>query len=217
MVIWSPDDQEMFPTAYGDDGKLFTADDPISPIPAGWTVVNLDKRPFELIRQRTVEVPILEGLAANNDLSNLSYTQAFDALVNDLKVRYTFTEYKHIDWDALVKEIRPLVEKAERDKDKDAFNIAMMRFAAKFKDGHLSVDTNDQCVTQQTEGGVGMVLGQTDDGKVIVRAVSTRCQPPMLESRPERRSCNGTVSPSSRPSPASNCCLRRSPAHMQSA
>src|SRR5262245_53496776 len=171
MVIWSPDDQEMFPTAYGDDGKLFTADDPISPIPAGWTVVNLDKKPFELIRQRTVEVPILEGLAANNDLSNLSYTQAFDALVKDLKVRYTFTEYKHIDWDALVKEIRPLVEKAEQDKDKDAFNIAMMRFDAKLKDGHLCVDTNDQFFNQQTEGGVGLVLGQTDDGKVIVRTV----------------------------------------------
>jgi len=32
MVIWSPDDGESFPTAFGRDGKLFTADDPVGPI-----------------------------------------------------------------------------------------------------------------------------------------------------------------------------------------
>ncbi len=171
MLVWSPDAQEMFPTSSGADGKLFTADDAVGPIPQGWTVINLNKQPFEQIRQHTVEVPILEGLAANNDLSKLSYTQAFDALVKDMKIRYPFNEFKHIDWDALVKEIRPLVEKAEQDKDKDAFNVAMMRFVAKFKDGHIGVDIDEQFFTQQTEGGLGMVLGQTDDGKVIARIV----------------------------------------------
>jgi len=32
----------------------------------------------------------LRGEAAENDLSNLSYTEAFDALVKDLRIRYTF-------------------------------------------------------------------------------------------------------------------------------
>jgi C-terminal processing protease CtpA/Prc len=171
LLVWAPDDQEMFPTGYGDDKKLFTDDDPVASIQKGWTVVNLDKTPFELIRQHTVEVPMLEGLSANNDLSKLSYTEAFDALVKDLRVRYTFTEFKHIDWDALVKEIRPLIEKAEKDKDKAAYNLALMRFAAKFKDGHLSVDIDTDYFTQQTSGGLGLVLGQTDDGVVIARIV----------------------------------------------
>ncbi len=171
MVVWSPDDQQMFPTAYGDDGKLFTKDDPVGPIGKGWTVVNLDKKPFELIRQHSVEVPILEGLSANNDLSKLSYTAAFDALVKDLRVRYTFTEFKKIDWDAIVKEIRPLVETAEKNQDAEAFNVAMSRFAAKFHDGHLSVALPQQYFAEQTVGGLGMVLGQADDGTVIARIV----------------------------------------------
>lgn len=171
MLVWAPDDKQMFPTAYGDDGKLFTKDDPVGALAKGWSVVNLDKKPFELIRSHSVEVPILEGLSANNDLSKLSYTQAFDALVKDLRVRYTFTEYKKIDWDALVKDIRPLVERAEQAKDKEAFNVAMARFAARFKDGHLSVQLPQQYFAAQTEGGIGLVLGQADDGTVIARII----------------------------------------------
>src|SRR5258708_6153121 len=97
MVIWAPDDKQMFPTDFGADGKLFTADDPVGPVAKGWTVVDLDKKPFTLIRTDTADVPILEGSAANNALSKLSYTGAFDALVTDLRVRYTFTDYKKID------------------------------------------------------------------------------------------------------------------------
>ncbi len=87
LLVWSPDDQEMFPSGFGTDGKLFTADDPVVPLARGWTAVDLNKTPFEFIRQHTVDIPIIEGLSANNDLSKLSYTQAFDALVKDLKVR----------------------------------------------------------------------------------------------------------------------------------
>ncbi len=171
MLVWSPDDNQFFPTGYGSDTKLFTADDPTGPIGRGWTVVNLDKTPFEQIRTRTVEVPILEGLSANNDLSALSYTAAFDALVKDLRVRYTFTEYKKIDWDALVRDIRPLIVQAEQAKDKDGFSIAMGRFVARFKDGHVYVDTPADYLTAQTAGGIGLVLSQADDGQVIARLV----------------------------------------------
>lgn len=167
MIVWSPDDKQMFPTAFGDDGKLFTKDDPVGSLAPGWTVFDLDRKPFEAIRTREVDVPIIEGAGALNDLSKLTYTQAFDALVKDLRIRYTFTEYKKIDWDALVRDIRPLVEKAEQAKDQQAFNIAMTRFVARFNDGHVSVSTPNTFFQQQTEGGLGMVLGQTDDGVVI--------------------------------------------------
>lgn len=171
LLVWSPDDKEMFPTAFGPDGKLFTDDDPVDPIPQGWTVVNLGKKPFELIRKPQVDVPILEGLSALNDLSTLSYTQAFDALVKDMRVRYPFTDYKHLDWDQIVKELRPAVEKAEKNNDPEAFNVAMLRFVSEFHDGHVSVDLPNNYYYQQTEAGIGLVLGQTDDGVVIARGV----------------------------------------------
>jgi len=28
LIVWSPDDQQQFPTSYGADGLLFTKDDP---------------------------------------------------------------------------------------------------------------------------------------------------------------------------------------------
>src|SRR5579859_24213 len=174
MLVWSPDDKQMFPTGFGADGKLFTSDDPIGPIAQGWTLIQIDKdktKPFTLVRTSTVDVPILEGLGANNDLSTLTFTQAFDALVKDLHTRYVFTDFKHINWDAISSQIRPMVADAEKNNDVTAFNIAMLHFAAQFHDGHLSTQPPQDYFMTQTAGGLGMVLGQTDDGTVIARIV----------------------------------------------
>jgi C-terminal processing protease CtpA/Prc len=169
IVVWAPDSTEMFPTDFGTDGKLFTADDPVGALSAGWTVIDLDQKPFQQIRSKSVEMPVVEGSAAENDLSKLSYTAAFDALVKDLRVRYVFTEFKKINWDALVADIRPQVVKAENDKDLTEFNVAMLHFSASFHDGHLAAGLPNDFYNQQTGGGLGLVLGQTDSGDVIVR------------------------------------------------
>ncbi len=91
--------------------------------------------------------------------------------MKDLRVRYVFTQFKKINWDAIISEIRPQVAKAEKDKDQGEFNVAMLRFSAKFHDGHLAVATPEDYTKQQTGGGLGLVLGQTDAGDVIARAV----------------------------------------------
>jgi len=123
------------------------------------------------VRSATVQMPILEGLGGNNDLSKLTYTQAFDALVKDLKIRYPFSDYKKINWNTIVSTIRPMVAQAEKDKDQTAFNIAMLHFSATFHDGHLSTQPPQDYFLQQNIGGLGISLGQTDDGVVIARAV----------------------------------------------
>src|SRR5688572_22213639 len=61
LVVWSADDEQSFPSDFGDDGLLFTDDDPVAPISAGWTVVDLDDAPFEQVRESIAEVDILEG------------------------------------------------------------------------------------------------------------------------------------------------------------
>jgi C-terminal processing protease CtpA/Prc len=172
VVVWAPDDQELFPTGFGDDGLLFTDDDPVGPIPAGWTVVVLDEEPFGQERDETVDVPILEGDAGLKDLSSLSYTEAFDELVNQLRLRYPFTAYKGLDWDAIVAEIRPLVEQAEADQDALGFNLAMMQFAILMHDGHVYVDIPIDWYLERYGGGVGLYLGKTDDGKMVLRCVT---------------------------------------------
>ncbi|MCC6312704.1 MAG: hypothetical protein IT337_01725 [Thermomicrobiales bacterium] len=174
MVIWSSDDDGAFPTGFGPDGKLFTDDDPMGAVPAGWTVIDLDQIPFALDRSASVNVPILEGDIGLRDLSDRTYTEAFDALVDELAARYPYTAFKGIDWDALSAEFRPAIERAEAAQDKEAFNVALMRFAVAIGDGHVSVDPPDLLFGQQLGGNLGLALGQTDDGAIIVRCVTAK-------------------------------------------
>lgn len=172
IVVWAADAEQGFPTDFGPDGRLFTGDDPIGPLPTGWTVIDLDASPFAQLRGGSVEIPILEGDGGLKDLSDRSYTGAFDALLAELRVRYPFREYKGIDFDAIEAEVRPLVERAERDDDELAFNLAMSRFAVLFGDGHVSTQPPIDDLLRRFGGGVGVSLGQTDDGAVLVSAVA---------------------------------------------
>jgi C-terminal processing protease CtpA/Prc len=172
LVVWAPDDEQSFPAGFGDDGLLFTEDDPVEPIAAGWTVVDLDAAPFAQIREPIAEVDILEGDGGLKDLSDLGFTEAFDALVADLRLRYPFTDFKGIDWDALIEEFRPRIEAAEQDGDFNAYQIALMRFTVAIGDGHVAVDPNIEYLIDQYGGGLGLTLGETDDGQVIVTSVA---------------------------------------------
>ena len=61
LVVWSPDANEQFPTEYGADGLLFTNDDPLGPIPVGYSIVDLDKKPFAISRDPTSGVDALRA------------------------------------------------------------------------------------------------------------------------------------------------------------
>ena len=171
LVIWAPDDEQSFPSGFGDDGLLFTDDDPVEGVQPGWTVVELDEPEFDFIRDATVAVDILEGDGGLIDLSDLGYLEAFDALVAQMRLRYPFTSYKELDWDAIEAEIRPRVERAEATDDARLFQVAMMRFTVLIGDGHVSVDPNVDFLIEQYGAGYGITLGQTDDGAVIVSDV----------------------------------------------
>ena len=176
LIVWSPDDEQLFPTSAGEDGVIFTNDDPLDPIGAGWTVVDLDGKTYDFERDETGEVPLIDAVESHTDLSELSYVEAFDALVDDLSVRYAFKEVKQIDFEAIVDEIRPLVVKAERDDDPEAFHIALLQFARMFGDGHVAVGIRegflDDYLAALYGGNPGLTVGETDEGEVIVVTVA---------------------------------------------
>jgi len=174
IVAWAEREGEAFPSGFGADGRLFTADDPLAPLPAGWTVVDLDRSPFGLGRAATIAVPIIEGEAGLRDLSELGYTAAFDALVEELRLRYPFTDAKGIDWDALVAEFRPQVEAAERAGSVTEFHAALVRFALRFGDGHVQVEPLVDDLRRRYGATAGVVLGRADDGTVVARSVARR-------------------------------------------
>jgi C-terminal processing protease CtpA/Prc len=173
-VIYAPEDGQGFPAGFGDDGLLFTEDDPIVAVPQGWTIVDLDTDPFTFDRSREAEIDLLEPTsAALDDFSNLSYTEAFDAMVDLLEREYAFTEYKEIDWDALVEAYRPRVEAAEAEGNAFEFKLAIRDFSYEIPDGHVAVFGSgmqelNALFQQAISGGLGLNLTQLEDGRVIV-------------------------------------------------
>jgi C-terminal processing protease CtpA/Prc len=174
-LVFAPDGGQSFPSGFGDDKKLFTDDDPIMDLPAGWSVIDLDQSPFNIDRSESPEIPLLEpeGSAAD-DFSALSYTEAFDKMLEKFKNEYAFTELKKIDWDAKGKEFRPLFEEAEKNKDSHAYALALRDFLWSIPDTHIGFDSSllDQDFQDETAGGLGFGIRETDDGKFIANFIT---------------------------------------------
>lgn len=172
VLIWSPDDAQAFPSGFGDDDKLFTDDDPLVIVPSGYTLVNMDSDVFTFDRSATPTVDLIEGEGSEaDDFSELSYTEAFDAMLEKYRKEYAYTELKTIDWDAKAEEFRPLFEQAEADEDVLAYGLALRDFVWSIPDAHLSSGTGDitsDLFIQETDGGTGMAIRRLDDGNVIV-------------------------------------------------
>ncbi len=173
-LVYAPDGGQSFPSGFGDDKKLFTDDDPIMDLPAGWSVIDLDQTPFVIDRSESPEIALLEpeGSAAD-DFSSLSYTEAFDKMLEKFKNEYAFTELKKIDWDAKGKEFRPLFEEAEKKSDSHAYALALRDFLWSIPDTHIGFDSSPLNDDFQADiaGGLGFAMRETDNGKFIANFV----------------------------------------------
>jgi C-terminal processing protease CtpA/Prc len=173
-LVYAPDDNQAFPSGFGQDRKLFTPDDPIVGVPLGWTLVNMDTDPFTFDRSREPFIPLLEPeTLALTDFSDQSYTEAFDAMLAKFRTEYAFTEHKGIDWDALKDEIRPRFEEAERNRDETAYVLALRDFLWAIPDGHIGVDLSllGSQIQDEIIGGIGMAIVELVDGRVLVNYV----------------------------------------------
>jgi C-terminal processing protease CtpA/Prc len=177
LIVWAPDENQQFPTGFGDDGLLFTEDDPVGPIPAGYSVVDLDADPFTAEQPDTADLTLYEPPdAALKDFSNDSYTKAFDKIFEIVRKEYAFNGIagKEPDWDSLYAELKPRVEKAEQDRDGLAFYQAVRDFTWAFKDGHVGLSSSSytgQDLFDYAGSGYGFTLRELDDGKAVVTFV----------------------------------------------
>ncbi len=175
LFVWSPDEGEKFPTGFGDDAKLFTDDDPLAEIPAGWSMIDLDQKPFAVIRDAELKADMVEGSNAIIDYSKLSYKQAWEALYERGVTHYAFTKLKNLDWPAIKAKIDPLVNAAKNDED---FSVAMLTFATMFDDTHTEAIPNKGIPTKLATpltGDLGMAdFVITSDDKIVVKYVEPR-------------------------------------------
>jgi C-terminal processing protease CtpA/Prc len=174
LVVWSPNDEQSFSTGFGDDDLLFTDDDPTGPLPTGYSVIDLDQQPFEIIRDSEPVIALYEPEdAAIKDFSDLSYSEAFKNMFDIISREYAFNgiENKTPDWDALYDELAPRVQQAEEEKDPEIFFLAMRDLELAFKDGHVGLDGGDvglEYIRGQILGGYGFSIREVDDGSVYV-------------------------------------------------
>ncbi|MCE5207903.1 MAG: peptidase S41 [Chloroflexi bacterium] len=174
LIVWSPDDAQDFPTGFGEDGMLFTADDPVGPLPAGYSIIDLDQQPFASRRDQVSDITLYEPTdVAVKDFSGQSYTEAFNSMFELVKKEYAFNgvEGKVPDWDALYAEIYPKVQSAEQSGNAYDYFLALREFSLAFKDGHVSVDGGDLAVQYNSRyitGGYGVSIRELDDGRSIV-------------------------------------------------
>jgi C-terminal processing protease CtpA/Prc len=165
VIVWSADDGELFPASAGPDGAVFTADDPLMELPAGWSVVELDGDPFTVIRDETVDVTIVESMGGLNDYSDMSYLDAWNTLFQRTQETYPFTVEKGIDWDAIYGQITPLVKAAQSTLD---FHLVMAQFGSLIPDTHVGY-VSLSIMQSFLMGGVGISkLEVTDAGEVVV-------------------------------------------------
>lgn len=173
-LVFAPDAEQEFPSDFGADKKLFTDDDPLMGLPAGWSVIDLDQSPFTIDRSDAPVIDLYEPeSSALDDFTGMSYTDAFDAMLDKFRKEYAFTEYKDIDWDAREKEFRPRFEEAEKNNDSHAYAMALRDFIWSIPDTHVGMDTsalNDDFFAE-TAGGIGLALGETSDGVIVARYI----------------------------------------------
>jgi C-terminal processing protease CtpA/Prc len=170
LVVWAPDDKQGFPTGFGPDGKLFTADDPTAPILAGYSLVDLNKEPFRIYKESHPQITLNEGAGAVKDYSSTSYSEAFDALFKKASVEYPFTKEKGINWDALYQQSKPNFDKASTAEE---FYTALREFINQIPDGHVGVTLDRNVFYANYGGGFGLVLTLLSDQSIVVSDVLT--------------------------------------------
>jgi hypothetical protein len=169
LVVWAPDDLQAFPTGFGSDGLLFTDDDPTGPLPAGYSIVDLNQEPFRNYKQARIQLDLIEGVVALNDYSDLSYSQAFDALFEKVSREYPFTVEKNLDWQALYNEFKPKIDSVGTSQD---YYKVFHDFIMRIPDGHISISPIEpQVLYNESGGGFGLIVDQLTDGRVIATEV----------------------------------------------
>ena len=168
ILIWAPDSQQEFPSGFGVDRKLFTADDPVTSVPQGYNLVDLDQQPFRIYKQRQPNFILFEGEGAVTDLTDLDYAEAFETLFEKISVEYPFTREKDIDWEGLYEEFSPRIEAARTDAD---FYRVMHDFILRIPDGHVGMTIDPDIFFEDQGGSFGLLLRELSDGRVVVLQV----------------------------------------------
>jgi C-terminal processing protease CtpA/Prc len=179
LLVYAPEAGQGFPAGFGADGRLFTADDPIVTLPPGYTVVRLEGEGFKFDRAREANIPLAERVEdRKTDFSQLSYTAAFNALIDLLKARYAYTELRGIDWEEWRQQYYPAIEAAEEKGDAVAYFAVLDAVARAVQDAHVQVLGPYQLLSplletqfHSAQASLGIEAIELADGRILIEQV----------------------------------------------
>jgi len=127
------------------------------------------------------------GVEAN--LTHMNWIDAFDRLMELLAKHYAYTEHRGLDWDALTKKYRPLLEEAHNTQDRQKYFLALTDLVFDTHDGHCELELVSDEVKEAKkaarkasgiDGGYGVVFSRLESGEVAVVYVLQGIAPPSI-------------------------------------
>lgn len=144
-----------------------------------WPLVKCRKTIYRIIAGICVALSVFNfiyipaSLPPKTDLHNYTYqgwTDSFISTVRAMEKEYPISDWKGLDYDALLEEFVPRIQEAERNHDLTAFGVALYDYCNRFYDGHvylvpmnteMSVDINRELLGND----YGLSLIPLDNGE----------------------------------------------------
>ena len=169
LIVWAPDDKEGFPTGFGPDGKLFTADDPTAAIPAGYSLVDLEPRAVPNLQRGQSEAH-LERRRRGSEGLFLDELFRVPLRRSSRRSRWNIPSRKKKGSIGMpyTSKASPISTKPARPGD---FYIALRDFVNQIPDEHISVTLDRNVFYNNYGGGFGLVLTLLSDQSIVVSEV----------------------------------------------
>ncbi len=107
------------------------------------------------------------------DLSQMTWTAAFQQLNEKISREYAFTDWKGVDWKALYDSCLPRIQQAQAANDFRAYYLALREYVFSIPDGHVMIRGDDRGIlAQEVGGGFGVVAMQLDDSRIVAARVT---------------------------------------------
>lgn len=180
LLLYAPDDRQKAPTGPGIDGQLFTDDDPVAPVPAGYSLMQIAPDGRVRYERNEFRMDLLEPESVESpDFSKQGILESYNSLIDLLQERYAYTDLRNIRWKEMREKYLPRAKAANANNDMAAYYLILQDLAQSFGDGHVTVIAPYTLraelfarLGKLWEGALGAEVARFSDGRFIVIAVS---------------------------------------------
>ena len=122
-----------------------------------------------------IYIPVVIPLALHT-YTTQNWTDSFVKTVHTIEKEYPISDWKGIDYDALLEEFLPRIQEAERKNDVTELGVVLNDFTNRFYDGHVSLQPANSDIAirvnnQLMGNDYGLSLISMDNGNVVAVCV----------------------------------------------